>query len=218
MTDNNVSTSEPITHAVAGWITGWVGPQPNGAQSWAYNGDGNIISTTSFINGAVNTTVYTYSATQPSELIQQHTTTLGVDTYSYDGQGNVTSEVSTDPITSPYYVNMHFGYDALERPISMTNVQNGATITATLGYNALSERITYTAVMSGQVVSGEHFAYNPDGSLAQTVATMATLNGNGTIQSSGAYTDTYAYDPQGAARHSSCCASRVIRVRAPIPI
>ena len=100
--------------------------------------------------------------------------------------------------TSPYYINKTFHYDALERPISATNVQNGATITATLGYNALSERITYTAVMSGQVIDNEKFAYNADGSLAQTIASTATLNQDGSIKSSGAYTDTYAYDPAGA--------------------
>lgn len=195
VTDNGISSVEPITHAVANWITGWVGPGSNGLQNWGYNGDGSVISNTSFINNGFHTTVYTYSATQPNELVQQHTDSLGVDNYTYDNQGNVISEVSTDPITSPYYVNMHFGYDALERPISATNVQNGALITVTLGYNAASERITYTAVMSGQVVDSEKFAYNADGSLAQTIATTATLNQNGSIKSSGAYTDTYAYDP-----------------------
>ncbi len=195
LTDNNVAQSAPVTHDAQGRLTGWV--SPNGPNSWGFDGDGDVISTTSYINGALRTTVFTYSNTLPKQLVQQHTDSLGVDTYSYDGNGNVVSEVSTDPITSPYYVNQHYWYDAMERPITVTNVLNGAVVTATLGYNAAGQNITYTAAMSGQVIDSALYSYDSGGGLLRTLATTATLNGDGSIQSSGAYTDSYAYDPLG---------------------
>jgi YD repeat-containing protein len=146
ITDNGVAQSEPITLDAAGRIIGWTGP--NGPNSWAFDGDGDVISTSSFINGALRTTAFTYTIpptpTIPQELLQQHTDGLGVDTYTYDGNGNVVSEVSTDPITSRYYVNQHLWYDAQERPVTVTNVINQSTVTATLGYNAAgqAQRIT----------------------------------------------------------------------------
>jgi YD repeat-containing protein len=95
-----------------------VGPNPNGLQTWAYNGDGNITNTYGLVAGAARTTVYTYSATQPNELMQQRTDGFGVVADTRDGQGNLTSQTSTDPPSSPLYVHRTFGYDALERPIT----------------------------------------------------------------------------------------------------
>lgn len=69
---------------------------PNGPNAWGFDGDGAVISTTSFINGALRTTVFTDSTTLLQNLLQQHTDSLGVDTYSYDGNGNA---IGNDPLS-----------------------------------------------------------------------------------------------------------------------
>lgn len=93
-TDTGLAQTQPVTHDAAGRMTGWSGP--NGPNTWGFDGD--VMSTTSFINGALRTTVFTYSNTLPQELVQQHTDTLGVDTYSYDGNGNVGINVPPDVV------------------------------------------------------------------------------------------------------------------------
>ena len=71
VTDNGAASVRPITHDAAGRITSWSGP--GGLQTWGYSGDGSIISDTMPIAGVNRTTVFTYSATQPDELVAQHT-------------------------------------------------------------------------------------------------------------------------------------------------
>jgi len=68
--------------------------------------------------------------------------------------------------------------------------------TVTMGYNAAGQRARYTVAMSGTATVDERFGYR-DGALAQMAAMTATLNGDGSIKSTGSYTDTYVYTDGG---------------------
>jgi len=110
--------------------------------------------------------------------------------------GDTTRITSTDPLTSSYHVDMSLAYDSQARPITVTGLQGGAPITVTMGYNAAGQRSRYTVAMSGTATVDERFQYR-DGDLAQMAAMTATLNGDGSVKSTGSYTDTYVYTANG---------------------
>jgi len=91
---------------------------------------------------------------------------------------------------------MSLAYDSQARPITVTALQGGVPITVTMGYNAAGQRDRYTVAMSGTATVDEQFQYR-DGDLAQMAAMTATLNGDGSIKSTGSYTDTYVYTDSG---------------------
>ncbi len=65
-----------------------------------------------------------------------------------------------------------------------------------MGYNADGQRARYTVTMSGTATLDERFQYR-DGALAQMAVMTATLNSDGSIKSTGSYTDTYVYNADG---------------------
>ncbi len=200
-TVNGAVTSTQVTHDAQGRVTGWSG-QPHGPESWNYDGNGNILSTNEYMDGAYRTSVYTYSATLPNEQVQGHTDGLGVEYRGYDGNGDTTSITSTDAPTkadgspNPYHVAMSLAYDSQARPVTVTTLQEGVPLTVTMAYNAAGQRARYTVAMSGTATVDERFQYR-DGALAQMTAMTATLNGDGSIKSTGSYTDTYIYTDSG---------------------
>jgi len=200
-TVNGAVTATQIAHDAQGRVTGWSG-QINGPESWRYDGNGNILSTNEYMDGASRTSVYTYSATLPNEQVQGHTDGFGVEYRTYDQNGDTTSITSTDAATkpdgspNPYHVAMSLAYDSQARPITVTALQGGVPITVTMGYNAAGQRDRYTVAMSGTATVDEQFQYR-DGDLAQMAAMTATLNGDGSIKSTGSYTDTYVYTDSG---------------------
>ena len=116
-------TATQIGHNALERITSWTG-QIHGPESWAHDGNGNIISNTEFISDAIRTTAFTDSQTTPNQLDQQQTQGLGVEYFTYDQHGDTTSLTSTDPLRypngqlDPYHVNIHVGYDAQSRPLT----------------------------------------------------------------------------------------------------
>ncbi len=200
-TVNGAVTSTQVTHDAQGRVTGWSG-QPHGPESWNYDGNGNILSTSEYMDGAYRTSVYTYSATLPNEQIQGHTDGLGVEYRGYDNNGDTTSITSTDAPTkpngspNPYHVDMRLGYDSQARPVTVTTLQGGVPLTVTMAYNTAGQRARYTVAMSGTATVDERFGYR-DGALAQMAAMTATLNGDGSVKSTGSYTDTYLYTADG---------------------
>ncbi len=194
-TVNGAVTTTQLQHDAQGRLTRWAG-QLNGPETWSYDGNGNIISNTEYLEGMQRTSVYTYSPSVPNEQLQGHTNGLGVEYRTYDHNGDTTSITSTDPITSHYHVDMRLSYDSQARPITVTTLQNGVPLTVTMGYNADGQRARYTVAMSGTTTTDERFQYR-DGDLAQMAAMTATLNSDGSIQSTGQYTDTYLYNADG---------------------
>ncbi len=91
---------------------------------------------------------------------------------------------------------MRLGYDSQARPVTVTTLQGGVPSTITMGYNAAGQRARYTVAMSGTATVDERFGYR-DGALAQMAAMTATLNGDGSVKSTGSYTDTYVYNADG---------------------
>ncbi len=195
MTINGAITATQIQHDAQGRLTRWAG-QINGPEAWGYDGNGNIISNTEYLEGMQRTSVYTYSPSVPNEQLQGHTDGLGVEYRAYDQHGDTTSITSTDPISSHYHVNMRLSYDSQARPITVTTLQGGIPITVTMGYNADGQRARYTVAMSGTATTDERFQYR-DGELAQAAVMTATLNSDGSIKSTGSYTDTYVYTADG---------------------
>ncbi len=141
-TVNGAITSTQIQHDAQGRLTHWTG-QVNGPETWSYDANGNIISNTEYLQGMQRTSVYTYSPSVPNERLQGHTDGLGVEYRSYDHNGDTTSITSTDPLTSHYHVDMRLFYDSQARPITVTTLQNGISITVTMGDNADGQRAVH---------------------------------------------------------------------------
>ena len=57
-----------------------------------------------------------------NQLTQQHTEGFGVESFSYDRNGDPTS-INIDALGSGHYVNFHLRYDAAERSITVTTLQ-----------------------------------------------------------------------------------------------
>jgi len=190
-TVNGAITSTQFMHDAQGRLTRWSG-QVNGPEAWGYDGNGNIVTNTEYIGGLQRTSVYTYSATQPNEEIAGHTAGFGVEYRSYDANGDTTRITSTDPLTSPFHLDEQLWYDSQARPVTITTLQGGVPITVTMGYNAEGQRARYTVTMSGTATLDERFGYR-GGQLAQMAALTATLNGDGSLKATGAYTDSYVY-------------------------
>jgi len=118
-------------------------------------------------------------------------------TYGYDGAGNTTSLVNNATLTRDK-IDTHLSYDAQARPVTVTRVDaTGVRTTVTMAYNAGGERARYTASMSGTVTADYRFAY-AGGELARVTALTATLNADGSVKSSGGYTDSFVYGATGA--------------------
>jgi len=191
------SYTQLITHNSLGRVTGAAGG-PDAPETWAYNSAGSIISDTE--GGA--TTVYTYSATAPTEQMAHQTLTpgRGIEYRWYDQRGNTTVISSTDLITTGYQVNTHLYYDAQQRPITITLEDHDSSLptttvtmaTVNFGYNALGQRSAYTSTTAGYpaLSYAAHMQYR-DGQLAQAVIISGTATGSTT------YTDTYVYDQGG---------------------
>jgi len=206
-----ISGTDTLTHDGTGRLTADCGLQSEVRNTgdhcyrWTYDPNGNVTSQVSDNGG---TQVYTNSTTQPNERVQATVLQATVpvtdryknpDTYyAYDNNGNTTA--ITSPVngtyTDPAAVNTHIAYDAEDRPITVTHLSKAVPITATLGYNADGLRDRYTVVMSGTAIMDERFSYR-DGQIAQVSAVTATLNGDGSVRSSGTYKDTFIYGPSG---------------------
>jgi len=195
-TVNGAMTTTQITHDAQGRVTQWSG-QPNGPETWSYDANGNSTRNVEYQLGSLRATTNTYSASAPNEWVQSHTDGLGIEYRTYDANGDTTRITSTDPLTSSYHVDMSLAYDSQARPITVTGLQGGVPITVTMGYNAAGQRARYTVAMSGTATVDERFQYR-DGDLAQMAAMTATLNGDGSIKSTGQYTDTYIYGVNSA--------------------
>jgi len=195
-----ISGTDSLTHDGAGRLTDEAGPQvenPTHAYHWTYDGNGNVTSQTTDGGG---TQSYTYSPTQPNEVVQTYSASYANPYmyYSYDGNGDTTSITSpvSGSLTAPGAVNTHLGYDAAARTVQVTRRVQNTPITATLAYNADGDRARYTVVMSGTAIDDERFQYR-DGQVAQVSAVTATVNATGTVTSRGSYIDSFIYGPNG---------------------
>jgi len=197
-----ISGTDQITHDAAGRIVADCGPQviamtPDHCYRWTYDMNGNVATAVSD-DGTVLT--YGYNPAIPNQL-QTVSSALGTPTtyYGYDGSGDTRSITNTLAMTNPQSndaIDTHITYDAQARPIGITKLDSGTRTTITLGYNAEGERARYTVSVSGTVTVDERFSYR-DNQLAQVSTITATLNADGSVKSTGQYTDTYIYGPTG---------------------
>jgi len=172
---NGVTTTQTQTlaHDAEGRLTGMQGSDGT-RQSWAYDGDGNLLTSAS--NGV--TTTYGYSASVPNELQTLAVPGQATRHYGYDQSGDTTR------ITSTAGISTGLQYDSRARLAGVT-LAGGTRVSQT--YNAAGQRAHYTVTKSGQPTLTETFSYRGD-ALGQAVVVSGTK----------AYTDTYLYGVNNA--------------------
>ena len=206
-----ISGTDTITHNALGRITDESGPSvlasiPDHTYHWTYDGNGNILTGIDDYG-----TVYTntYSTSQPNQLVQSydpdpHSNPTNTVSFAYDSHGDTKAITTSGSLLSTGAISTGLTYNAQEQPITITHkdadysTQAGAVFdTISAQYNAQGERSRYTVVVSGTSILDQRFSYRDDGTIGQVIAATATLKTDGSIKSSGAYTDTYVYGPVG---------------------
>jgi len=205
-----LSGTDTITHDASGRLTDECGPQmvtPDHCGHWTYDKNGNLLTA---IGDAGVTDVYSYTnSVQPNEQTAGGSSTSPITAaiaVGYDANGDTTSISNPVALTDPtsagykkYALNESFGYDAQQRPITVTRLESTkvgtATIvtplTATLQYNADGLRADYLLTpdpRTGKAPVDTRFAYR-DGALASATVTDIT----GTLL----YKNTFIYGPSG---------------------
>jgi len=191
-----VSGTDTLGYDGQGRLAREAGPQvetPTKQAAWTYDAAGNLLTQVGDNGGTVT---YSYAGAALANELRTLSASGLTTTYGYDGAGNTTSLVNNATLTRDK-IDTHLSYDAQARPVTVTRVDaTGVRTTVTMAYNAGGERARYTASMSGTVTADYRFAY-AGGELARVTALTATLNADGSVKSSGGYTDSFVYGATG---------------------
>ncbi len=174
-------------------------------QTWGYDGNGNLLTTVLTTTGPV-TTVYNYANPDgsepagwlPNEILR---TTFGISTgqllqsFAYDGVGDVTAITTTDPRQGPTRVSqLAYNAQGLLSALTTTVAESPpSTITMQIAYNAFGQRARVS-------VSDTHPTYGGAASFTEVLhyrGRSSQVSQVAVLEGTTSFTETFVYRRDG---------------------